>query len=168
MAEPENAGVPQGQEAPKKKGKMKLFIILGASLLLLGSIGFLTRNYFMGSNGAAGAHDASKESEKTLSTMNLDSFLVNLADADATRFVKVTFRLGLNEAKLGTELAEDPVFLAATRDAIILCLSAKTSDDLLSNEGKEKLKVEIRERVNKIIEKGKVVDVYIMDFVVQL
>lgn len=166
MAEPEIAEVPQEEmtEVPKK-GKKKLFIILGASLLLLGSIGFLTKNYLTGASENPGAP---KPAEKVLSTLNLEAFLVNLADVDATRFVKVTFRLGLNESKLGTELAEDPVFLAATRDSIIFILSNKTSDDLLSNEGKEKIKSEIRDRVSKLMHEGKVLEVYIMDIVVQV
>jgi flagellar FliL protein len=164
MADPEIAEVPQAEEAPKK-GKMRMWIIIGAALILLGSVGFLTRNYLVGSKGNG---DASKEPEKVLSTMNLDSFLVNLADVDATRFVKVTFRLGLNEAKLGEELAGDPVVLAATRDTIVTSLGTKISEELLSVEGKEKLKKEIRERVNKVLPKGRVLEVYIMDFVVQL
>jgi flagellar FliL protein len=164
MAEPEEVEVPQEPEAPKK-GKLKLWFIMGGVLLLLGSVGFLTRNYLVGSKGKA---EVAKEAEKVKSIMNLDSFLVNLADPDATRFVKVSFRLGLNENKLGDELKDDPVALAATRDVIISCLSTKTSDELLSPEGKEKLKKDIRELVSKVLPKGKVIEVYIMDFVVQL
>ena len=164
MAEPEEVEAPQESEAPKK-GKLKLWIIMGGVLLLLGSVGFLTRNYLV---GAKGKTEAVPEVEKVKSTMNLDSFLVNLADPDVTRFIKVTFRLGLNENKLGDELKDDPVVLAATRDAIILCLSTKTSDELLTTEGKDKLKKDIRELVSKVLPKGKVIEVYIMDFVVQL
>jgi flagellar FliL protein len=163
MAEPEEVEAPQEPEAPKK-GKLKLWIIMSGGLLLLGSVGFLTRNYLVGSKGKA---EVAKEAEKVKSIMNLDSFLVNLADPE-TRFIKVTFRLGLNENKLGDELKDDPVTLAATRDAIISCLSTKTSDELLSPEGKEKLKKDIRELVSKVLPKGKVIEVYIMDFVVQL
>jgi flagellar FliL protein len=122
----------------------------------------------VGSKGNGEASKAAKAPEKVLSIMNLDSFLVNLADVDATRFVKVTFRLGLNESKLGEELAGDPVVLAATRDTIITSLGTKTSEEMLTVEGKEKLRKEIRERVNKVLPKGQVVEVYIMDFVVQL
>ena len=164
MAEPEGVEAPQEPAAPKK-GKLKFWIIMGGVLLMLGSVGFLTRNYLVGTRGRA---EAPKEAERVKSTMNLDSFLVNLADPDATRFIKVTFRLGLNENKLGDELKDDPVVLAATRDAIILCLSTKTSDELLNMEGKDKLKKDIRELVNKVLPKGKVLEVYIMDFVVQL
>jgi flagellar protein FliL len=167
MADPEIEEIPQEEEAPKK-GKMRMWIIIGAALILLGSVGFLTRNYLVGSKGSDEASKSAKAPEKVLSTMNLDSFLVNLADEDATRFVKVTFRLGLSEAKLGEELAGDPVVLAATRDTILTTLCTKKSDDLITPEGKEKLKKEIREKVSKVLPKGQVVEVYLIDFVVQL
>jgi flagellar FliL protein len=100
--------------------------------------------------------------------INLDAFLVNLADTDSTRFVKVTFRLGLDEASLGEELAGDQIVLSATRDKIISLLSTKTAEELLTLEGKDKLRNEIRERVNPILPKGKIVEVFIMDFVIQM
>ncbi len=164
MAEPERVESPH-EPKPSEKGKLKLWVILGGVLLLIGSVGFLTRNYLAGNYGSSAA---SNEAEKVKSTMNLDSFLVNLADPDATRFIKVTFRLGLNENRLGEQLKDDPVVLAATRDAIISCLSTRTSDELLSMEGKEQLKRDIRTVVSKVIPRGKVIEVYIMDFVVQL
>jgi flagellar protein FliL len=131
-------------------------------------VGFLARGYLTRSKGAAAAAEAPKETEKVKSTLKLDSFLVNLSDQDGTRFVKVSFQLGLDETKLGEEYAGDPNVLGATRDAIILILTTKSSDDLLTLEGKEKLKQEIRERVNKVLPKGKVVEIHILDFVVQL
>ncbi len=163
MAEPEAVETPQVTQAARK-GKSKLWIILGAVLLLLAGIGILSRGYLTG----ARSNEPSKETELVRSTMNLDSFLVNLADQDATRFIKVTLRLGINENKLGDELKDNPVVLAATRDTIIACLSTKTAEELLSPEGKEKLKKEVRDQVNKVLPKGKVIEVYIMDFVVQL
>jgi len=100
--------------------------------------------------------------------MNLEAFLVNLADMESTRFLKVTFRLGLDNAKSGEEYTSDPVILAATRDKIITLLSTKTAEELLTREGKARLRNEIREQVNSVLPEGKVVEVFIMDFVVQL
>ena len=64
----------------------------------------------------------------------------------------------------------NPVVIAATRDAIISLLSTKTSDQILTVEGKDKLRREVRERVNAFFagSKAKVQDVYIVEFVVQL
>jgi flagellar FliL protein len=114
------------------------------------------------------AKTESTEVSKVKSMMSLDAFLVNLADQDATRFVKVTFRLGLDDVKSGEEYGADPVILAATRDKIISILSTKTAETILTPEGKEQLRKEIGEKVNPILPKGKIVEVFIMDFVVQL
>lgn len=164
MAESERVDAPQGPESPKK-AKHILWLTIGGVLLLFGGVGLLTRSYLIGNGGNA---ESARLADRVRSTMNLDSFLVNLADPDATRFIKVTFRLGLNENSLGEALRDDPVTLAATRDAIISILGTRTSDELLSAEGKEKLKRDIREAVGKVLPRGKIIEVYIMDFVVQL
>ncbi len=168
MAEGDEVGVPE----TKRKSKLFIWIILGAALLLVGGGGFLASNYF-GGGQPAGAAAASEKAEanpilRVKSVMSLDAFLVNLADADTTRFVKVTFRLGLDEEKLGEEYAKDPVILAATRDKINSILSLKTSDELLKIEGKDLLRKEIREQVNRLLPKGEIVEIFIMEFIVQL
>jgi len=168
MAEPEQGAVPE----PPKKSKLTRWIILGAAVLLLGGGGFLAKTYFTGPPAAEAGNTpdagAANPIAKVKSIMSLDAFLVNLADTETTRFVKVTFRLGLDEEKLGEEYAKDPVLLAATRDRINSILSLKTAEELLNLEGKEKLRAEIRDQINKILPKGKIVEIFIMDFIVQL
>jgi flagellar FliL protein len=168
MAEAEQVAVPE----TKKKSKLMLWLVITIVVLLLGGGGFLGWRYFIGANPASADAKSGGTSASTMgkvkSMMNMDAFLVNLADMDAARFVKVTFRLGLDESKLGEEYSSDPVILAATRDRIISLLGTKTSDEMLTPEGKEQLRKEIREKVNEILPKGKVVEVFIMDFVVQL
>jgi flagellar protein FliL len=166
MAEPEE----EVAETPEveKKSKLGLWLIIGAAILLLGGVGFVTRTYLGGAKGKKVEPESTGPSAKVKSILNLDAFLVNLADADAARFVKVTFRLGLDEAKLGEEYASNQVVLAATRDKIISLLSTKTSEDMLSAEGKDRLRKEIMIQVNPVLPKGRIVEVFIMDFVVQL
>jgi len=171
MAEP-IAG-PEKVEVPieKKKSKLMPLIIVGAVLVLLGGGGLLVRNYMRKPNPDSSAANTAKaessEVSKVKSMMSLDAFLVNLADQDATRFVKVTFRLGLDDPKSGEEYAGDPVIVAATRDKINSILSTKTADAIVTPEGKEQLRKEIGEKVNPLLPKGRIVEVFIMDFVVQ-
>lgn len=164
MADPEKV---VAEPETKKKSKKGLLLI-GAAVLLVAGGGFAAVHYLSPSNGKAVQSESTSPTVRIKSMMNLDSFLVNLADAESTRFVKVTFRLGLDEPKLGEEYAGDPVILAATRDKILSLLSIKTADDLLTPEGKDRLRNEIREKVNPILPKGKIVNVFIVDFVVQL
>ncbi len=159
---------------PQKPKSRKLLMVVGAAVVLASGGGYASWRYFKHSRGgpaAATGAAAKPESSGKLemkSTLNLDPFLVNLADPDNPRFLKVTFRLGLAEAKLGEELAGDPVVLAATRDTIISLLSSKTADQVMTAEGKNRLREEVRTRVNAVLPKGKIGEVYIVDFVVQM
>jgi flagellar protein FliL len=164
-------------EPKKPKSKMLLFIIAPVVLLLLGGGGFFAYRYFKApkpAEDAAKKEEHAKEAEgkagkhEMKSTLNLEPFLVNLADTENPRFLKVTFRLGLDDAKLGEELSGDAVALAAARDSIISLLSSKTAEQILSAEGKNQLREEVKTKVNSVLPKGKVGEVYIVDFVVQM
>jgi flagellar protein FliL len=154
------------EPAPVKKSKFKLIILIGI-LGVVGCGGVFGFKYWRGRAPKSEPKEVTL-TEKIKSMVNLEPFLVNLADEDAARFVKVTFKIGLEEAGLGEEYGGDPVIIAAMRDRILSLLSAKTSDELLSAEGKDKLRKELREKISEILPKGKVVEVFILDFVVQL
>ena len=99
-------------------------------------------------------------------TLVLDAFLVNLADKDEVRFLKTTFQLGLAEEP--KEEAKSPVSsrLFAIRSSHLL--TSKTAEQVLTSQGKEKLREEIRSRIRTVAPSMKVLEVYIVDFVVQL
>ena len=143
-------------------------IAIGVAAIVIVAAGgtYAVYKYKRGSGSVAAATKAKKDVVQ--STMNLDPFLVNLADKEAVRFVKVTFRLGMNEKGLEEEIGKDNVFLAAARDSIISILTSKMSDEILTKEGKDKLRQEVQARINAVLPKGKVLEVYIVDFVVQL
>jgi flagellar protein FliL len=164
-----------GATAKGKSGKM--WILVGVLVLAVaGGAAYFAVPYFKaGRQASAGSkqNPGSKESEpagarheKVKSTLDLEPFLVNLADTDEIRFVKTTFKLGLAE-ELGEE-DKNPVVIAAMRDSIISLLSSKTAEQILTPEGKDKLREEIRSRAGAISPKIKVLEVYIVDFVVQL
>ncbi|HSW38341.1 MAG TPA: flagellar basal body-associated FliL family protein [Acidobacteriota bacterium] len=151
-----------------KPGKLRI-IIIALILLLAGGLSYGAFRYL--SVSGSGEKTASSEAEesgpsKVQTVITLDPFLVNLADPYDARFVKTTFHLGL--AELQEKPKTNPVTMSAIRDAIISILSSKTADRILTAEGKESLREEIRSRVNQIEPSLKVVEVYIVDFVIQL
>jgi flagellar FliL protein len=172
----------QDADVPEKKGwRGKLWILIAVlALAAAGEAGRRTWLYFQaaksvkaageagksGAGSSAGAHSGKAEQAKVAA--GLDPFLVNLADPQAARFVKVTFQLGLTGES--EEFSKNPVAIAAARDAIISLLSAKTSEQILTVEGKNKLREEVRDRVNSVLgaSRAKVQSVYIVEFVVQL
>jgi flagellar FliL protein len=155
-------------EKPKTKSR-KVWILIGSLVLVLvaGGLTFLAFPYFRGAkSGSEGMTGAAGKHEQVKATLGLDPFLVNLADENAVRFVKTTFRLGL--AEKWNEKEDGSVEIAAIRDTIISLLSSKTAEQIITNKGKNKLREEIRTRVNSISPEIQVLEVYIVDFVVQL
>ncbi len=154
------------EAAPPKKSRNGLILIGAIALIvILGGSGFLGYRYIKSrwhpESALKGGQTAKREEVKAV--LALEPFLVNLADQNESRFVKTTFQLGLAD-----EYTEDKSSIAAIRDSILTLLSSKTSEQILTSEGKDKLRAEIRSRVNAIAPKIKVVEVYIVDFVVQL
>jgi flagellar protein FliL len=166
------------EEKTKTKRKLSIsWILVGVlSLVVAGDLALRGVIYFKGMRTAAAASSqgdkgrpapsAAVKKLEVKSTLDLEPFLVNLADKEEIRFVKATFKLGLpNE---GGESATEPAVIAGLRDSIISLLSSKTAEQILSPEGKDKLREEIRSRINSLAPKLKVQEVFIVDFVVQL
>ena len=110
--------------------------------------------------------EASKKIE-VKGLMPLDPFLVNLADEDGVRFLKATLQLGVANEMTG-EVDKNSAMVAAIRDSIIALLTSKTSTQIMTPQGKDMLREEIRTRLNALSMSNKVAEVYIVDFVVQL
>lgn len=101
--------------------------------------------------------------------MELDEFIVNLADGSEQHYLKCTLVLEMvKSAKSGGggEGKEDPD-AARIRDAIISTMSRRRFTELLSPEGKTQLKEGIIHDVNKVLGKDAVVEVYFTAFAMQ-
>jgi flagellar FliL protein len=71
----------------------------------------------------------------------LDPFTVNLADKDQDRYAQIGMTLQVDDAHLADEIKN---YMPAIRNAVLMILSHKSSEELLSPEGKEKLAEEVR------------------------
>ena len=159
---------------PKKKGNGKLFIILGVVLVLLGGGGAAA--YFTlrapkddaapGEKAKADA-DAHKKKPEANGIVNFEPFVVNLADTGGRRFLRINVRLLVPELEEAEKIQKSEVVLMRLRSAILELLTAQTSEQVVSLEGKETLKVAIAARVKPILEPMEVSDVLFSDFVVQ-
>jgi flagellar FliL protein len=101
--------------------------------------------------------------------LHLESFVVNLADPEENRFLRVGVDLGLENplpAKEGKG-GEGEVPTARVRDSILSVLSTWRSDDLLAAEGKQKLKEALVRELRKRVPELGVKEVYFTDFLVQ-
>jgi len=136
-------------DAPKGGGKKKLIIILAAVLVLVlgggAALLLLKKKPQVDENGDpiveehAPAHAAPKPGTPPV-FVPLDPFTVNLADKEVDRFAQIGITLEVADAKTGDMIK---TYLPAIRSNVLMVLSHKTSVELLTLEGKEKLAKEI-------------------------
>jgi len=107
--------------------------------------------------------------------------VVNLADPGARRYLKVSMSIefsgtgqetkGMSAEERAKKQAEFEKSIAPQApiidDAIISILTAKSTADVASPEGKQQLRVEIKDALNKLLGSGRVSNVYFTQFVIQ-
>jgi flagellar protein FliL len=169
--DPKDAPAKEG-EAPaadpsKKKGRGKLFIILGVVLVLLGGGG--AGAFFMLRQPAdpAAEGEQHEEAKEANGIVNFEPFVVNLADPGGRRFLRINVRLVVPEEEEAKHIEENKVIQTRLRAAILELLAEQTSEHISTTEGKTALKKEISERAHHILKETEVADVLFSDFVIQ-
>ena len=97
--------------------------------------------------------------------IELQPFIVNLADREGNYYLRLTLSIGVGESK---EEKADPLFTTRVRNAILAVLTTKTSEDVLTPEGKAALRRELLSATRRAVEEPKVHAIYITDLIVQL
>jgi len=96
--------------------------------------------------------------------LHLEPFVVNLADTDGNRFLRVGIDLEL-EKPFSTKDGEPST--ARIRDSVIFVLSTWQSNALLASDGKQKLKDEVLRALQDRVPELRVREVYFTEFLVQ-
>lgn len=195
MEEAPDAGG-EGAAGPKK-AKSKLVLIIVIAVLLVGLIGvggYLAVSMLGGKKAAKGAaeHGApAAEGEKGEPPaegehgggeasgeaggaeggagqmgvlVSLDPFIVNLASDAGKRYLKITIQLELARPGMANEVTNR---MPQIKDAVITVLSSKAADDLLTIEGKFRLKEQVLTRINNLLTTGVVKNIFFVEFVIQ-
>jgi flagellar FliL protein len=159
------------KEEKKKGGKLKLIIILVVVLVVLGGGGFAAWKFFLqpkaGDDVNATGEGAATKAEEAApggQLVTLDSFVVNLSDPMGRRYLKTTMDVEVVNAAAAAELTAS---MPRVKDTLLLLLSSKSFEDISSMDKKIELKNDIVNRLNQIIGKNKVRNVYFTEFVVQ-
>jgi flagellar protein FliL len=156
---------PPAAEKPKKSARSLIVVAAAAVALLAGAGGGA---YWYMHRGAPAAKASEHAPEVEAGIVPFQPFVVNLADPDSSRFLRVTLQLIVHDEKQAEHVLKSPVVLAQARSAILELLTLQTSGRLVTTDGKAALKKAIAERVSTAIEHVKVLDVLFSDFVVQL
>lgn len=159
---------------PAKGGKKKKLLILIAGLLIViaagtGAVLFFLPGLVPPGLRLWGSKEQKKETKSTHTEKqghiySMEPFLVNLADTETSRYLKVKIEIESQEIKASEEYEKR---LPQLRDAFLTVLSAKTYPEIYDSEGKKKLKEEILQRANQLLGTFKVKMIYFNEFVVQ-
>lgn len=150
-------------EVPKKKSRKPLMIGAVAIVLIAGGGGAF---WYM-RPAAATADAAPSHAAVERGSIPFDPFVVNLADSGASRFLRVTLSLLVEDVETAAHLKENPVAIMQARSAVLELLTLQTSDRLATPDGKATLKKAIADRIFTVMDGLKVVDVLFSDFVIQ-
>jgi flagellar protein FliL len=179
--------VPEDTVAPEevKPSKAGIFSRMGKVLLIVllavvssaggGIVSFMMMKRTLNLNAEAKAGAATETEEHKITEMleksavlPLEPFVVNLADADAARYLRIRITLLVDDKTKAKELAENQALQLKVRDVILQSLTVKTSRDLINEAGKNKLRHEIQEKISVYFQEPKLVDVMFTEFVIQL
>ena len=94
----------------------------------------------------------------------LDTFIVNLADEDGKRYLRITMNLELTQNKFEGQMNHR---LPQVRDSILTILPTKRFDDIRTAEGKTLLRNEIITKLNSLFGGESVANIYFTEFVIQ-
>ena len=162
---PETQPEPEQPVAKKPRSK-KLFIIVLVILVLCGGGG--AGAYFWMRTSAQGAEGAGNEEKHGEPGMvSLEPFVVNLADTESRRYLRINVRLIVDGPEVATGLQENQVASMRLRAGVLELLTQQTAAALQTAEGKAALKKSIAERASAIAKPAEVADVLFSDFVVQ-
>lgn len=136
--------------APKPKGK-KLIVFGGIAVLLLaiaaGAWMMLGRGDAdeEGADGPAPAAHAKKKEGAPPTYLPLENMVVNLADAGGEKFAQVGVTVEVVDQKTADQVK---AHMPTIRSAVLMLISQRTSEELLTREGKEKLATDILREIS--------------------
>ena len=160
-------------EAEKKPSKVggifKVILVVFLAVILLG--GGVFAGYMVASkaNPRGVAINIVQQETLNLKTFGLDEFLLNLkSDDNSSRYLKTNISIGYADVKENKELeGELKDKKAIIRDTINSVLRSKKKEDFATNEQVEKIKKEIKDKINPLLQKGQIYNVYFSEIIIQ-
>jgi len=162
---------PQAEEEQATSGKKKMIIIIVGALLLVG-IAVGATLFFVGGDKAPDAAAAKQEPPKPVkgdpNYVELKTFTVNLGPDDPVGFLQVQVNVLTYFYDVAEEVKTNKPMI---RNNLTLLFGQQKSEDLRSQEGKQKLQQQVKESIQQVIDKygsgGEIDNVFFTTFVMQ-
>lgn len=151
-------------EAPPKKSKLMLFIIIGLVILLIGGG---AAYYFLVLQNKPTNPAEPKAVKYDAPVYNvLEPFTLNLSGGG--QYLQIALTLQMKDSKAADRLK---AYMPSIRSRVLLLLSSKTAEEVTTDEGKQLLKLNIKETIERPFVEGmapfEITEVLITAFVVQ-
>lgn len=152
-----------------KGTKGLLSLLLGLSVLILLLVALMAAGMFMG----WGAKTQSVKEAKVIEqkpepgkVYDLGEFIVNLADEEASRYIRTQIELEYSKVnlELDKEIKErEPQF----KDLVNTLLNDRKAGELSTSEGKERFRREFQLKINQSLKYGAITNVFLTKFAIQ-
>jgi flagellar FliL protein len=148
------AATADAPDAPKKKGKTLLFVIIGVVVLAIA--GAAAALFILKKNTAEDEYEEDEpvaqvkhvDPKSAPTFLPLENMVVNLADAGGNRYIQIGLTLQLQDSATGDAVK---AYMPSIRSQILLLLSKRTGEEVLSGEGKDKLGKDIIAAVSGVM-----------------
>lgn len=168
MAEPEKEQT-ENTEEPKKKSKLLFFIIIALILIFITGGGFFVYTKFFSASPTGVNQDSSRSADKKKpdpigEMFTLKPFVVNLADPQGDRYLKMKISMEMKDPKAVERAGK---LSPRLRDIVIMMISSLSFEEVMTPEGKLRIREELRTRFNRVLEPYQVENIYFSEFVIQ-
>lgn len=169
MAAEKDAQAPEAAEqSPKKKSRTTLFIVFGMLILLLGGGGFFAYSKFLAPKPPPAETAENADAKTPAGSMgeifSLEPFVVNLADPQGKRYLKLQIKIEVADPLVLEKAAKSEPKM---RDMVIMMLTSLSFEEVMTPEGKIRIRDELLERFNQIMRPDRINNIYFTEFVVQ-
>jgi flagellar FliL protein len=159
-----------GDEGKKPKSKLVLFIIIG--VIVLAVAGFAATKLMGGSSKPksddhAEAAEVEEGPAKLPVYLTIEPFVVNLQPENGDFYLQVSMTLQLPTQKTADTLK---LYMPQVRSRLLMLLSSKKSSELITSDGKEKLRDDIIDELSEPFSGNRgliITDVAYTSFVIQ-
>jgi len=159
--EEEQQEEPSVAETPKSGGRLWLWIVIAVVV-----IGAAVGGLLLLRSRRHSAPAAPPTEPPVQTVLHLEPFVVNLSSGG---YLRIGIELGIAGGEKGEKgkSAEPVQRVALVRDIIVSVLTQSRADDLLSPEGKQKLKTDLIGRLGQAMPELHAREVYFTEFLVQ-
>jgi len=173
----------EGEEGKEKKKKNPLLIAVAVvAVLLLIAIGVLVYVLMSGGNEEENPEGGTKKEKKVQKSaksapaerkinieevgpiLDAGEFIVNLMNNNGKRYLRTKISIDISGEELQTEIEQKQDIL---KDIAIEVLSSKQVEEIVTKDGKERLKDELVKALNRVLVDGQINNVYFTNFVIQ-